>query len=157
MSIHAWIEFEKERPAEGQLVWYFFDCVGVHLGYYHSPAEFSSATGFGFLNWDVTHWMPAPALSQWKVPSSELLREPSNPDIVLALPENKFGRVFFKGSDRIIEEKGQFIFERYRRKRVPRSVDSTGFQVERHAAAVLAFLEFPHKPVMADLPQGETA
>lgn len=149
MSGPAWIPFEKQRPAENALVWYFFEHVGVHLGTFHAPAEFCSATGFGFLNWDVTHWMPVDGLEHWPRPCEKLLINNSDPDFVLALEGGKFGRVFFKGSDRVVQDGEHYFFERTRRKRVSRCVDASGFQYYTLKERIVGYLAVPSAPVLA--------
>lgn len=57
-TAQTWLEFrEDQKPQDNQLVWYFFEQVGVFLGHFVEPSVFHSR--HGFLNGDVTHWIPA--------------------------------------------------------------------------------------------------
>ena len=55
-----WIKIEDEVPDLNQIVWYFFDVVGVHGGNYYGLGEIGHEFGgdYGYLSGDVTHWMP---------------------------------------------------------------------------------------------------
>ena len=54
-----WVEHAKQKPEDGQYLWYFFEITGVAYGRY--DAEGNCYYGHnGFLCGDVTHWMPAP-------------------------------------------------------------------------------------------------
>ena len=55
-----WIKIEDEVPDLNQIVWYFFDVVGVHKGNYYGLGEIGHEFGndYGYLSDDVTHWMP---------------------------------------------------------------------------------------------------
>jgi hypothetical protein len=53
-----WIMTDDALPQDGQKVIYYFKHVGIHMGKYDAKSNtfYSSA---GFLQDDVTHWMPA--------------------------------------------------------------------------------------------------
>jgi hypothetical protein len=62
-----WININDKAPEDGQHVIYYFEPLGMFMGYYerckgeaalYGTHCFESASGF--LTDDVTHWMPAP-------------------------------------------------------------------------------------------------
>ena len=62
-----WINIEDEVPEKERLLFYFFDCVGVHAGEYDGiEVDYCPETGHvfgganGWLTGDVTHWMYVP-------------------------------------------------------------------------------------------------
>lgn len=61
-----WIRVEDRLPEESQLVLYYFEPVGIHVGRYNKEVddegyEYNVFHGrSGFLTDDVTHWMPFP-------------------------------------------------------------------------------------------------
>lgn len=65
-----WISMKDHRPENGQKVIYYFKHVGVHIGRYHREIDeegyehdvFSGINGF--LEDDVTHWIPIPELPE---------------------------------------------------------------------------------------------
>ena len=60
----GWVACSERMPEIGQKVFYYFDIVGVHAGYYDGDNTFVKENGGGWLTGDVTHWMewilPAP-------------------------------------------------------------------------------------------------
>ncbi len=60
MSIfeNKWILHREKRPEVDQFVWYYFEHTGVSYGKYGGGDTYYGRSGF--LNGDVTHWMPAP-------------------------------------------------------------------------------------------------
>ena len=57
-----WIRVDEHRPEVGQWVLYYFDRLGMHLGWYAVDEDGSDIFygASGFLSDDVTHWMPMP-------------------------------------------------------------------------------------------------
>ncbi|MGS3504033.1 dATP/dGTP pyrophosphohydrolase domain-containing protein [Citrobacter koseri] len=53
----AWVACSERMPEKGQKVFYYFDIVGVHAGYYDGDNTFVKENGGGWLTGDVTHWM----------------------------------------------------------------------------------------------------
>ena len=67
---NTWVKMSERKPEHGQEVYYFFNIVGVHRGFYelqelqeeifgpgYMVDVFLQKDGFGFLTDDVTHWM----------------------------------------------------------------------------------------------------
>ncbi|MBJ9121009.1 DUF551 domain-containing protein [Citrobacter koseri] len=59
-----WIPVSERMPEKGQKVFYYFDIVGVHAGYYDGDNTFVNENGGGWLTGDVTHWM------EWNMPAA---------------------------------------------------------------------------------------
>ncbi|ENM0188168.1 DUF551 domain-containing protein [Enterobacter hormaechei] len=59
-----WIPVSERMPKKGQKVFYYFDIVGVHAGYYDGDNTFVNENGGGWLTGDVTHWM------EWNMPAA---------------------------------------------------------------------------------------
>ncbi len=66
-----WINVDDQLPEHGANVWYYFERVGVHLGWYSHCTLIGEEAGMkhedfievfyghkGFLGDDVTHWQP---------------------------------------------------------------------------------------------------
>lgn len=56
-----WISIDEKIPEVGQDVYYYFECVGVHLGKFYGgekPHLYRFANSKGWLTGDVTHWQP---------------------------------------------------------------------------------------------------
>ncbi|HAU5603710.1 TPA: DUF551 domain-containing protein [Citrobacter koseri] len=53
----GWVACSARMPEKGQKVFYYFDIVGVHAGYYDGDNTFVKENGGGWLTGDVTHWM----------------------------------------------------------------------------------------------------
>lgn len=60
----CWIKCSDRMPEKGQKVFYYFDIVGVHAGYYDGDNTFVKENGGGWLTGDVTHWM------EWILPAA---------------------------------------------------------------------------------------
>lgn len=59
----GWVQFNANNPpAEKTLLWYHFDIVGTHLGYFIPFECFHGKSGF--LTGDVTHWQYTQAFSE---------------------------------------------------------------------------------------------
>lgn len=54
-----WIQCKDRLPEDKQRVIYYFDMVGIHMGRYDASSNTFHGPS-GFLQEDVTHWMPAP-------------------------------------------------------------------------------------------------
>lgn len=60
----GWVACSERMPEKGQKVFYYFDIVGVHAGYYDGDNTFVNENGGGWLTGDVTHWM------EWNMPEA---------------------------------------------------------------------------------------
>lgn len=60
----GWVACSERMPEIGQKVFYYFDIVGVHAGYYDGDNTFVKENGGGWLTGDVTHWM------EWTLPAA---------------------------------------------------------------------------------------
>ncbi|MEG4686495.1 DUF551 domain-containing protein [Enterobacter cloacae] len=60
----GWVACSERMPEKGQKVFYYFDIVGVHAGYYDGDNTFVKENGGGWLTGDVTHWM------EWILPAA---------------------------------------------------------------------------------------
>lgn len=64
VTTDGWIPVSERMPEKGQKVFYYFDIVGVHAGYYDGDNTFVNENGGGWLTGDVTHWM------EWNMPAA---------------------------------------------------------------------------------------
>jgi len=63
-----WIDVNERLPKVGENVWYYFEIVGIHRGWYEGiyvdadgteyPSMHVFACDYGWLTGDVTHWHP---------------------------------------------------------------------------------------------------
>jgi len=63
-----WIDVNERLPKVGENVWYYFEIVGIHRGWYEGiyvddygteyPDMHVFACDYGWLTGDVTHWHP---------------------------------------------------------------------------------------------------